>query len=131
VHEDGRLAADLFTFVDDLRPTGPGEKECRLAARRLVSMLNWLGIQDAARKRSDSSQTPGAWTGAVLLVNPDGVFALSDEEKWRNKANGMLRLEQIRVILLYVTRTYPCMVPYLIGFHLTIDRWRSKRDEKG
>jgi hypothetical protein len=41
------------------------------------------------------------------------------------------RLEQIRGFLIYVTRTYPCMVPYLIGLHLTIDGWRGNRDEGG
>jgi hypothetical protein len=27
VRADGNIAADLFTFVDDLRPTGPGKKK--------------------------------------------------------------------------------------------------------
>jgi hypothetical protein len=33
--------------------------------------------------------------------------------------------------LVYVTRTYPAMVPYLKGFHLTIEMWRSGRDVDG
>jgi hypothetical protein len=99
--------------------------------------LNWLGIQDAPRKRRDSFQAPGAWAGCVVRVNKDGVFVLSDEEKWV-KAKRLLqevldliaidpaslprkRLEQVRGFLIYVTRTYPCMVPYLIGLHMTID----------
>jgi hypothetical protein len=44
VREDGRIAADLFTFMDDLRPTGPGKKECWEAARRVGSILSWLGL---------------------------------------------------------------------------------------
>ena len=28
-----------------------------------------------------------------------------------------------RGFLVYVTRTYPAMVPYLKGFHLTIEMW--------
>jgi hypothetical protein len=76
-----------------------------------------------------------------------GVCVLSVEEKWR-KSKVLLqevldlleedpknlprkRLEQIRGFLGYVTRTYPCMVPYLIGLHLTIDGWRKNRDERG
>ena len=58
--DDGRIAADLFIFVDDLRPTGSGRKETWRAARRAASTLNYLGIQDAPRKRRDSLQTPGA-----------------------------------------------------------------------
>jgi hypothetical protein len=42
--EDGRIAADLFIFVDDLRPTGSSRKEAWLAARRAASILNYLGI---------------------------------------------------------------------------------------
>jgi hypothetical protein len=81
VRADGRIAADLFTFVDDLRPAGPGKKEAWMAARRAFSILNWLGLQEAARKRRDSSQQPGAWQGAVVWVTPEGVFVLSDEGK--------------------------------------------------
>jgi hypothetical protein len=38
-------------------------------------MLNYLGIQDASRKRRDSSQDPGAWSGK-------GVYMLAAEDKW-------------------------------------------------
>jgi hypothetical protein len=31
----------------------------------------------------------------------------------------------------YVTQTYPAMVLYLKGFHLTIETWRGGRDAKG
>jgi hypothetical protein len=36
-----------------------------------------------------------------------------------------------RGFLVYLTRTYPAMVPYLKGFHLTIEMWRGGRDAKG
>jgi hypothetical protein len=64
--EDGRIAADLFIFVDDLRPTGPSQKEAWLAARQAASTLNYLGIQVAPRKRRASSRNPGAWAGGVI-----------------------------------------------------------------
>jgi hypothetical protein len=32
VRADGRIAADLFTFVDDVRPTGPGKKNLHYAS---------------------------------------------------------------------------------------------------
>jgi hypothetical protein len=40
-------------------------------------------------------------------------------------------LESRRAFLLYVTCTYPLMVPYMKGFHLTINRWRKGRDSEG
>ena len=36
-----------------------------------------------------------------------------------------------RGFLVYVTRTYPAMVPYLKGFHLTIEMWHGGRDPEG
>jgi hypothetical protein len=82
VRADGKIASDLFTFVDDLRPTGPGRIDCWKAARRAASVLNWLGIQDAPRKRRDSSQSPGAWYGSVIRIIPDGAYVLASEDKW-------------------------------------------------
>jgi hypothetical protein len=139
-----RIASDFVSFVDDVRPTGPSKKECWIAGRRIGSMLSYLGIQDASRKRRDSSQTPGAWSGSVVQTDSEGVYVLAAEEKWI-KAKGLFnelkvmmeknndemsrkRLEQIRGFLIYVTRMYPGMVPYyLIGIHMTIDGWRDNQ----
>jgi hypothetical protein len=41
------------------------------------------------------------------------------------------RLEHIWGFLVYVTRTHPCMVSYLIGLHMTIDSWRGNQDGDG
>jgi hypothetical protein len=145
--EDGRLAADLFIFVDDLRPTGPSHEDAWLAARRAASTLNYLGIQDAPRKRRGSSQSPGAWAGSVVKTGPDGTFVLTSQEKW-DKARSLVeemklmldkdptclnrkRLEQIRGFLQYVTQTYTSLTSYLIGVHMTIDSWREGRDSEG
>ena len=38
-----QIAADLFTFVDDLRPTGSSKAESWQAGRRVASKINWLG----------------------------------------------------------------------------------------
>ena len=48
--KDGKIVADLFIFVDDLRPTGPSRLEAWKSARRATSKLNYLGIQDARIK---------------------------------------------------------------------------------
>jgi hypothetical protein len=81
-NDDGRIAAYLFTFVDDLRPTGSSKEQAWRAGRRAGSILGHLGIQDASRKRRDSSQAPGAWAGAVVRTGADGVFVFASEEKW-------------------------------------------------
>jgi hypothetical protein len=72
---------------------------------------------------------------------------LTSEEKWRKLrhiiekwlelvTDGALVLNHKELLsdrgfLIYVTRSYPGMVPYLKGFHLTIEMWRGNRDEDG
>jgi hypothetical protein len=112
-----------------------------------MSTLSYLGIQDATRKWRDSSQSPGAWAGCVVLTGPVGTFVLTSQEKW-GKARSQVkeikamlakdwtkmnrkRLEQIRGFLQYVTQMYTSMTSYLIGIHMTIDSWREGRDADG
>jgi hypothetical protein len=111
-----------------------------------------LGIQDAGRKARPCNQKPGAWVGAIVHVIPDlGVCVLTSAEKWSkkkailkkwstvvssHKEGDQLRLAHKELLsdrgfLVYVTRTYPAMVPYLKGFHLTIKMWRGGRDAEG
>ena len=39
--------------------------------------------------------------------------------------------ERIRGFLIYVSRTYKSIVPFLKGLHLTLDFWRPNRDDDG
>ena len=145
--KDRHIAVDFCTFVDDARPMGPTKGEAWAAARKIASTLGHLGMQDAPRKRRDSSQTPGAWTGSVLRTNEGQVRLLIGEDKWR-KTKELLaevrlllendpsslpckRLEQVRGYLVHVAQTYPMFSSYLIGLHMTIDFWRPNRDQEG
>jgi hypothetical protein len=65
--EDGRIAGDMFSFVDDLRPTSTSKEEAWKAARRIGATLGFLGLQDASRKRRDGSQTLDARCTILLL----------------------------------------------------------------
>jgi hypothetical protein len=142
VRANGVLAADLFVYVDDLRPTGPTWK----AAQRVSSVLAFLGLQDAARKRRPSSLEPGAWAGSVVYTSDGRVVVLVSKEKWEKTqaivkrlnewaASGepvnRKQLESDRGFLIYVARTYPAMKPYLKGIHATIDSWRGNLDDEG
>jgi hypothetical protein len=147
VRKDGTPAADFFFYVDDNRTTGNTEREAWLAARRVASVCSFLGVQDASRKRRKASKTPGAWAGAVVSTDEEGVYVRVSDEKWE-KAKAIIEktkseilgkdgwigrkgLESSRGFLLYVTRTYPSMVPYMKGFHLTLDGWRKGRNTEG
>jgi hypothetical protein len=146
--EDGQLACDVFTFVDDERVVGPTEELTWQASLALTSKQSYLGIQDAARKAQPCSQTTGAWAGAIVhVLNELGVCVLTSKEKWL-KMQGILekwrlvlaepnaklshkKLLSDRGFLVYVTRTYPAMVPYLKGFQLTIKMWQGSWDADG
>jgi hypothetical protein len=49
--KEGVLAADFFTYMDDIRPLAPSELECWQDTSRFSSMCNHLCIQHAARKQ--------------------------------------------------------------------------------
>jgi hypothetical protein len=53
------------------------------------------------------------------------------EELSRTSELNHKELEKKRGFLIYVTRTYPAMVPYLKGIHQTLETWRPNRDEAG
>jgi hypothetical protein len=146
--KDGQTVCDLFTFVDDERVVGPSEELTWQASHMLASKQSYLGIQDVARKARPCSQTAGAWAGAIVhVVDQLGVCVLTSKEKW-SKMWGILEKWQTALLnphqplshkellsdrgfLVYVTRTYPAMVSYLKGFHLTIEMWRGGRDPEG
>jgi hypothetical protein len=143
---DGQIACDFAIYVDDVRTAGNDWREAKLCSRRVASSLNWLGIQDAPRKRRDPSQTPGPWAGSIIQTE-NGVLCFSiSQERWE-KTKLILNwtdnsttecdkiefktLESYRGFLVYVVRTYPMMNPYLKGIHLTLDSWRPWRKEDG
>lgn len=144
--EDGHVASDFWTYIDDLRNTGPTEKECWASSRRIATICSYLGIQDAARKRRAPSQKPGPWAGTVTHTLWDRIGIKVEDDKWNktwshvqwlvenhDDPNGLDRkiLESVRGFLVYVGRTYPALVPYLKGLHNTLDGWRPGRDKEG
>jgi hypothetical protein len=145
---DNTVAADIFIYVNDARITGPTEEECWAATRQAASRVNSLGIQEAARKRRWPSRKQGAWAGSIVETTEEGVFVTVSQEKWDkcrkyigeivgglvSSGDNTLEfkaLERKRGFLIYVTRTYPAMVPYLKGMHQTLDSWRDNRGEDG
>ncbi len=54
------MAGDLVAYVDDLRAVGYSVENTWAIARRFCSILQYMGIQDAPRKRRPPSQSPGA-----------------------------------------------------------------------
>jgi len=137
-----RLAGDIITFVDDLRASGYDRENAWQVARQITSRLQYLGIQDAARKRRPSSQSGGAWAGTIFEITKDTICKTVSQEKWE-KGRSLVReftercndpqqpprfnhkdLERKRGFLVHLSMTFSSLVPFLKGLHLTIDSWR-------
>lgn len=148
VQKDSALTCDLFTFVDDERITGLSKELMWQAGHTLGAKQTYLCIQDAARKVGECSMTPRAWAGAVMhIVSELGVCVLTSEDEWAKlqviiqkyldlMLSGVVELEHEELLsdcgfLVYVTRAYPGMVPYLKGFHLIIEMWHGNQDAEG
>ncbi len=149
---EGCAACKIFSFVNNERVTGPDKELTWQASHVLAAKQAYAGIQDAGRKARPCSRQPGAWVGAIVHIVPDlGVCVLTSAEKWAKlkailkkwwdvptaaKEDEELRLSHKELLLdkgflVYVTLMYPTMVPYLKGFHLTIEMWRGGRDAEG
>jgi hypothetical protein len=138
----GRIAQDLFVYVDDGRTTGFTAESTWTCVRKVASFLNFLGIQDAPRKRCGPSLEPGAWAGSIIHTTEGSVRVMISCERWL-KAKAMITcihdclkagehldfktLESYRGYLVYISQTYPMLVPYLKDIHLTLDSWHPNR----
>jgi len=143
---DGHMALDVSTYVDDMRSVGHSKDSCWAVGHTLACWYSWLGIQVSSRKTQPPSQTPGTWAGAVVSTSPNGVGVKCSQDKW-DKAKALLvditseleqsnqlqckPLEQKRGFFIHFQRTYPCITPFLKGFHNTLDGWRAGRDGEG
>ena len=142
---DGQLAAEVFVYFDDGRPTGPTEFLTWQAWRAYGAGCTRRGVQDASRKRTSPSQTPEPWAGTVTHADGGRVCGMVLQEKWDKTKRLIAKLEemvaldclpltrllQIRAFLMYVVHMYPWINPYTKGLHLTINSWRPFRGPDG
>lgn len=110
-------------------------------AQQIAAQLQFLGIQDAPRKKRPPSQTPGAW--AVFVINNKATSKMVSKEKWEKARHIVLELcdlchdaeqlpfldhkdlEQKRGFLVHLPMTFELMVPFLKGLHLILDSWQA------
>ena len=143
------MAAFFGTYIDDIRAGGSTELSCKRALHRIASVINYLGQQDASRKRGQPTQTPRAWAGAKCAsVEGKGLYVLCMESKWNKakkiindlydhvvvKKEDLVKFKELQSevgFLCHVSRTYPIIFPYLKGFYNTLNNWRWDRDSDG
>jgi hypothetical protein len=143
-----RIAGDIVGFLDDLRLSGFSIENAWAVSQFILSRLQYLGIQDAPRKRRPHSQTPGVWAGAIFRITPERISKSISQAKWDKEADMVddlldrfqtderpklehRDLERKRGFLGHVSMTFPALIPYMKGFHLTIDSWRDFRPTRG
>jgi hypothetical protein len=151
---DQEIAPFVLSYVDDLRTgSSKGKQDCERITHVAGSKLNYLGEQDATRKRGEASQEPGAWAGSVIVSKEgEGLYVSISQEKWDKVKrivddydkiidNARKRGVPVRVkfkqlekdtgFLVHVFMTYELLRPYLKGFYLTMNSWRNDRDKDG
>ena len=141
----GKIAGDLRAYVDDLRAIGWSHEHAWQIARYIASRLQYLGIQDAARKRRIDN---GPWAGSIFISSKDKVQRTVSQSKWDKGRNYVLELarllnknkdenldykhlERVRGFLCHLAMTYEILFPFLKGFHLALCAHLPRRDEEG
>jgi hypothetical protein len=145
VRWDGELAAKVFVYVDDGRPTGPTEFLTWQAGQAYGAGCTRRGVQDALQKQTSPSQAPGPWAVMVTHMHNGRICGMVSQEKW-DKTKRFIQemgemvvkdhlplawLLQVRGFLMYVVRICPWINPYMKGLHLTLDSWRPFRRADG
>jgi hypothetical protein len=145
IREDEHLAAEIFVYVDNGHPTGHSLRLTWAAARVFAAVCSRRGVQDASRKRTLPTETPGPWAGTVTHTEGGCILGMVSQEKWDKTKlliaelvemipKGPLPLQpllEIRGFFMYMVRTYTWLDPYIKGLHLMVDSWHPGRAEDG
>ena len=139
------LGADFTTYVDySIVSAGP-EKEPWREAQRVGSIWQYLGLQDAPRKRKMYRKGGGPWRGTkVHIIYGSISYANRDKMgkdaarnlKWMQRVASVepldcKELQSYQVLLNYLFATHSSCRPFLKGMHLTLDSCRSYWDSEG
>ena len=114
------IAAAIKAYVDDLRVIAATRELAWQAGRQVAARVQYLGSQDASRKRRLDN---GPWAGTVFNV---ANYIISKTVTAANK-----RLEQIRGYLCHLAMTFDIFFAYLKGFHLTLSQHLPERTDQG
>ena len=145
VRYDGKIACEILIYVDDGRVVGSTYELCWEATRRATSVLNYLGIQDAARKRRFPSQTPGLWSGNLMNSEDEPKQGVS-QERWdelRGYLSYLMKLKKVEKAIprkefqkiigkfCHASQKYDYIKPYLKGMYLALYKWIGNKDSDG
>jgi hypothetical protein len=145
------IAGDVVAFVDDLRTSGVDEERAWAIGRRMAATFQYLGIQDAPRKRRPPMRITGAWAGTLFAATATNIEKFLSQSKWnrgRDDVTACLeklesdtteggpflnhkKLEQDTGFLCHIAMTYPQIMAYLKGSYLTLSEHLPNRGKDG
>jgi hypothetical protein len=82
-------------YVDNGRLTGPTEFLSWQAGRAYGTGCTRRGVQDALRKRTSPSETPGPWACTVTHMDGGKVCSMVLQEKWDKTKRLVAEMEEM------------------------------------
>jgi hypothetical protein len=79
---DGDIALEVVQYVDNVGIIAATRELTWLCSSKMAKGLCFLGLQDAARKRREPSRRPGAWAGAMVMMDGKAVCNGVTKECW-------------------------------------------------
>eukprot|EP00956_Cyclotella_meneghiniana_P035315 scaffold113755_cov23-Cyclotella_meneghiniana.AAC.1 len=91
LRKDGEKATRRVTFVDDIHGSSRGRDAgpAREASRILAGGMNYLGNQDAARKRGPPTLIPRPWNGFMTHTDTPYPVKGTTAKKWNRGRAGL------------------------------------------
>ncbi|KAL7559945.1 hypothetical protein ACA910_008267 [Epithemia clementina (nom. ined.)] len=140
-HPTGQIEADVQDYINGLRGCAPSEEDAWRVGSQIAKIAAVHGIQDAARKRQQQTQRPGAWAGVVCGSMPLRPYVSVTQEKWDRTKHEIQRLkeevrsaqksetglvthkvlEQVAGILNHVARAFPTIKIYMNGVYALLN----------
>ena len=139
------ISASIRAYVNDLRIVAANKELSWQAARQTASCIQYLGSQDAPRKRRLDN---GPWVGTMFDTSNGFISKTVTQAKW-DKGKQLIqslmddiskdptcqfeykRLEQIRGFICHLAMTFDLFFAYLKGFHLTLSQHLPRRSDDG
>ena len=77
------MANDFDVYVDNVRVYASSEEDCQRTLRRIMSVAQALGMQDARTQRRCLNRGSSPWAESITQVKEDGVYVTVSNEKWK------------------------------------------------
>ena len=139
LREDGELACNEATYVDDIHVAGRVVGDLNLtrrASERLKSRMNHYGNQADDRKYRPLTPTPGPWIGGILHTDTPFPMKSTTGKKWGKFREGLqwilqqsskeeeidtVGVRRIAGLGINITEIYPEGRPYMKGLFYALE----------